>query len=123
MWSRQEVRESRMELVVEQVQQSGTTLRLEGHALLANHADPNKANRGFDVQLLGEVHYNSDTRAIDRFDVVAIGDHWGEGAFTRSARMGRMPLGIAMELASGKSPADRVPPQGAREIGEYLRER
>jgi hypothetical protein len=122
MWSRQDIRSSRMFLTVERRQESGMTLRLEGHAIMANQADVDKVNRGYDVQLVGQIHYNSAANKIDRFDVVAIGDHWGEGAYTRSARPGRTPLGIAMELASGKSPGDLVPPQGAREIGEYLQE-
>ena len=32
-------------------------------------------------------------RRIDRFDVVAVGDHWGEGPFTRGARPGRHAAG------------------------------
>jgi hypothetical protein len=123
MWSREEIRESQFSLTVDQAAQSGMSLRLEGHALMATHADVTLANRGYDVRLLGYVHYDAATKAIDRFDIVAIGDHWGEGPHTRTARPGRTPLGIAMELVSGKSPRDRVPPQGAREIGEYLPDR
>jgi hypothetical protein len=52
-------------------------------------------------------------------DIVALGDFWGGGTYTPGARKGRTPLGIAFELA-GRSPADRVPPQGMRDVFEYL---
>jgi hypothetical protein len=76
-----------------------------------------------DVRLLGHIGIDRATRMIDRFDVVAVGDHWGQGTFTGGARPGRQPLGIAFELAGGKSAADLVPPQAAREINEYLGQR
>jgi hypothetical protein len=120
MWSRAEVHKSRIVLIVQQVSPSGVTLRLEGEALLANDAEPARANRGFDVQLAGHVNYDSAAKSFTRFDVVATGDHWGEGPYTRAARPGRAPLGIAMELTPGIKASDRIPPQGAREISEYL---
>src|SRR5262249_189409 len=50
-------------------------------------------------------------KAIDRFDIVAVGDHWGQGPHTRRPRPGRQPLGGVFELASGKARADLGPPQ------------
>ena len=79
-----------------------------------------KADRGYEASLLGYVRYDATRKTIDRFDLVAVGDHWGEGAHTRGARPGRKPLGIAFELTRGDSPADRIAPQAAREIGDYL---
>jgi hypothetical protein len=87
--------------------------------LLATAADPERANRGFDVQLLGWIDYDRSKKAITRFDAVAVGDHWGEGRFTGGARPGRNPLGIAFELATGDDPGDRVPPQAARWLQGY----
>ena len=52
--------------------------------------------------------------------LVALGDHWGEGQYTRGARPGRQPLGVAFELTKGEAPADRVPPQGARMAQTYF---
>jgi hypothetical protein len=121
MWSREEVRSRAITLTVEESTPAGMRVRLEGSALMATHADSSQAERGYDVQLLGYIHYDVANKVIDRFDVVAAGDHWGEGNYTRGARPGRTPLGVAFELASGKSPADRVPPQAARDIGEYLK--
>jgi hypothetical protein len=120
-WQRQEVRSRKMTLTVEETTAVGVRLRLDGTALLSSQADPARADRGFDVRLLGFIHYDARKKAIERFDVVAVGEHWGQGRFTPGARPGRSPLGIALELARGDSPADRVPPQAAREIHEYLR--
>jgi len=88
--------------------------------LLATDALPAKAKRGYEVRLLGYLDYNPQKKAIRRFDIVALGDHWGEGIYTRGARPGRTPLGIAFELARGDTPADQVPPQGAREWQAYI---
>jgi hypothetical protein len=119
-WRRDEVRKQELTLTVEEAGADGVGLRLEGAALLATDADPARARRGFDVRLLGHLHYDVAKEAFERFDIVAVGDHWGEGAFTRNARPGRTPLGVAFELAKGTEPADKVPPQGARELREYL---
>jgi hypothetical protein len=120
MWRPDQVRSRDLTLTVEQADEDGFGLRLEGSALLASDADPDRAKRGFDMRLLGHLHYDGGKKVLDRFDVVAVGEHWGAGTYTPGARPGRTPLGIAFELAKGTSPADRVPPQAARELGEYL---
>ena len=97
--------------------------RIEGTVPLATDADAKKAKRGYDTALRGVLVYDIEKKAITRFDLVAVGEHWGEGTFTGKARPGRQPLGVAFELASGKSAADLVPPQGAREYEEYLGQR
>jgi hypothetical protein len=119
-WQRDEVRKHSLTWIVESTTAKEIRLRLEGSALLATSADARKAKRGFDVALRGHLLYDRTRKAITRFDLVAVGDHWGEGHFTRNARPGRKPLGIAFELSPNKSPGDRVPPQAAREIGLYL---
>jgi hypothetical protein len=83
-------------------------------------ADIKKADRGFDVRLLGYFEYDPMTKEVSRFDIVAIGDHWGETELTRGARKGRQPLGVAFELSKGGKPVDKVPPQAARDYGDYL---
>jgi hypothetical protein len=120
MWRRDEIRTRELSLTVAEATPAIVRLRLDGKALLATTATASRADRGFDVCLLGYLRYDRVKEAFDRFDVVAVGDHWGEGPFTRGARPGRMPLGIAFELTSGKSGADRVPPQGARELASYF---
>jgi hypothetical protein len=120
MWQREDIRAQQLGLTVEDATSGVVRLRLDGSVLLANTADVAKAGRGFAVHLLGHLAYNGARQALERFDVVAVGDHWGQGPFTRGARPGRQPLGIVFELASGTSAADLVPPQAAREIDAYL---
>jgi hypothetical protein len=120
MWRQEDIRKHDLSLIVDEVTDSRIVLRFEGSALLASNADVAKADRGFDVRILGHVGFDRTKKAIDRFDAVAVGEHWGEGTFTRGARPGRQPLGIAFELASGKSAADLVPPQAGREIDNYF---
>lgn len=120
MWRRDEIRSQQITLTVEEVSAGVVRLRLDGSALLANKTDASSAGRGFDVRLLGHMAYNRARQALERFDVVAVGDHWGEGPYTRGARPGRQPLGIVFELASSNSAADLVPPQAAREIDAYF---
>jgi hypothetical protein len=120
MWEREQVRSSKLTLTVEEAGKNTVRLRMDGLALLATDAKTSKAARGFDVRLLGYVEYDARAKKITRFDLVALGDHWGQGRYTGGARPGRQPLGIAFELARGKSAADQVPPQAARDIGGYL---
>jgi hypothetical protein len=119
-WGREDIRSQDLDLTVEDVTETKARLRLEGLVLLATNRNISQAGRGFEVRLLGYLDYDRRREAFDRIDVVALGEHWGEGTYTKGARSGRSPLGIAFELATGKSPADQVPPQGAREINEYL---
>src|SRR5262245_25452640 len=120
-WEKNQVRSLKMTLTVADVSDERLKLRLDGAALLATGADVKNAGRGFDVRLLGWVEVDRGKKAVTRFDAVAVGDHWGEGHFTRGARPGKAPLGIAFELAKGDDPGDRVPPQGARWLEGYYR--
>jgi hypothetical protein len=115
-WQPAQVRKHRLTWTVEQATSTDLRLYLEGSALLSN----DKGNRGFDVQLFGRLHYDREKKAIDRLDIVAVGDHWGEGEYTPGARPGRKPLGIFLEWARGDRPGDRVPPQSARDWEEYM---
>ena len=118
-WTRDEVRSQSLTLTVASAASARIKLKLEGTALLASSADPTQAKRGFDAKLLGYLNFDRTKGKFDRFDIVALGDHWGESSLTRNARPGRTPLGVAIELA-GDKPADRVPPQFAREVGAYF---
>lgn len=118
-WNRDQIRAAKINLVIDEVNDSGLTMRLEGACLMSAAADPTKATVGFDVALRGTIHYDAAKKLIDRFDVVALGQHWGSGPYTGIARPGRTPLGIVFELA-GNSPADRVPPQGSRWLPGYM---
>lgn len=119
MWRNEDVRKYEMTLTVESVSETEIVLRLDGSALLASSADASKAARGYEVRLLGKLRYERTKKAFTAFDVVAVGEHWGEGPFTRGARPGRTPLGVAFELVPTKAD-DLVPPQAARDLGGYL---
>jgi hypothetical protein len=117
-WGRAQVQSGKLTATVEKVDGDNVELKLEGRYLLATKLE-GRGDRGFDVHLLGYVRGNRAAQKLERFDVVALGDHWGEGPFTRGARPGRTPLGVVFELSDGTSPADRVPPQAAREWTKY----
>jgi hypothetical protein len=120
MWRREDIRASDLTLTVEQVNAGGMLLRLDGRALLMTDPDETRAERGYDARLSGWLQYDAARQAFVRFDIVAVGEHWGEGRYTRGARAGRAPLAVAFELATGERPADRVPPQAARDAGGYF---
>jgi len=117
MWRREDIRAQDLSLIVEEATPASVRLRLDGSALLATGSDADKADRGFDVRLLGFIGYDRARQAIDRFDVVAVGEHWGRG---RRAQAGKAPLGVAFELANRKSTGDLVPPQAARQLNAYF---
>ena len=79
-----------------------------------------KSRRGFDVALFGELTYSNERQAFTQFNLVALGNHWGQGTYTGRARPGKTPLGVAFELADPTNPRDRIPPQGARGVPGYL---
>jgi hypothetical protein len=120
MWKPHEVRRCDLTLTVTEATAERIELTLMGPVLLSSGADPATADRGFDLAVLGYLRFDRSKKIFDRFDIVAVGNHWGNGANTRDARPGRMPLGVCIELARGDSPADKVPPQAAREF-TYLK--
>lgn len=121
MWKTEEVRKAELTLTVEAADANSVRLKLSGSVLIATASDPTAADRGFDAKLLGTLVFNRTKGAFEKFDVVVLGEHWGEGTYTRGARPGRSPLGVAFELSKGDSQSDRVPPQAARDVGEYFR--
>jgi hypothetical protein len=120
LWGPGEIRSLAMTLTVAEMTTEQFRLRLDGSALLSTEVDVATAERGFDVRLLGHLTYDRKADRFTRFDIVAVGDHWGEGLYTAGARPGHTPLGIAFELSRGDAPADRVPPQAARLRLDYL---
>ena len=120
-WTSQQIRSQNLTVHVVQSSPDELRLRLQGSALLATDADLEMSRRGYDAALLGNLNFDKKQQAFTRFDIVALGDAWGEGTYTRRARPGKTPLGIAFELADPANPRDRVPPQGARTVAGYLR--
>lgn len=99
MWRADEIRTLEMSL------RDG---QLEGRVALSTR----DGNRGYEATLQGRVEVK-EGRVVG-FDLVSLGQFWGEGPFTRNAPPGRFPLGISFTLADGSDIADRVPPQGSR---------
>lgn len=118
LWGRGDIRAKRFTLKVVSSAPEGVTLRLEGEAVMASDADVAKAERGFDVRLLGELRYVPTKGTFDKFDVLAVGSHWGETPHAGKARPGKSLLGVSFEIAPDR-PSDKVPPQGVRNRDAY----
>jgi hypothetical protein len=95
-------------------------VKLDGDALSGEaHLGTGRGDRGFEAELKGHIAVKDG--AVCRFDIVVLGDFWGEGRFTRNAPQGRFPLAISFTLADGTDVADRIPPQGSRgRVSGYL---
>ncbi|HWB05171.1 MAG TPA: hypothetical protein VG796_19220 [Verrucomicrobiales bacterium] len=119
------VRNSTMTLTVTESDAKGVTLRLDGYGHMgqpfAEH-DRNKSNsRGCEIRLLGKIHYNANTRRIDRFDIAGTGQAWGNKMeyVRREVRLDEYPwtYGTACELVTGTSAIDRIPPYNLLHYG------
>jgi hypothetical protein len=99
MWKQEEIRQLDMTLV-------------DGRLNGAAHLETGRGDRGYEAELKGFVDIKED--AVVRFDMVALGEFWGEGPYTRGAPPGKFPLAISFTLADGSDVADRIPPQGSR---------
>ncbi|MFT5527653.1 MAG: hypothetical protein ACI9HK_005637, partial [Pirellulaceae bacterium] len=117
---RPEVRAGQLWLVVDAVAADVVRLRLEGFAKLGQTptsavVEGNIASLdqwGYDPHVLGFLEYDPLQRVITRFDIVALGEHFGRLGLGKRApsRFGLQPLGISFQLVKGDKPADRVPP-------------
>jgi hypothetical protein len=119
LWKRNELHECRMVMVVDAVDGDLFRIRLEGHTVLATDAMLSEAKRGYECKIHGECVFNAKTKQWVKFDVAAVGDHWGRSTYTPGNRPGRMPLGITFEIADTTRPGNRIPPQAAREWRTY----
>lgn len=114
-----EVRAAALTLTVTEASADKVRLRLDGFARLGKEVPALvKAGRracldqwGYEPLLLGFLEYDRRKQALTRFDVVALGDHFGRlGICDSASRPGVQPLGIAFELVTTDAPAERVPP-------------
>ncbi len=74
---------------------------------------------GGEVRLEGHLIDAKRKKAFSRFDLLAWGEGWGHGTYTRRPPEGRFPLVIAFSLG-GKTAAERIPPQGSRLAADYF---
>lgn len=107
MWGESEIK--RLDLTLKDGKLSGTV-----------HLETKAGDRGYRADLLGVVEAKDGK--VTRFDLLAKGEFWGEGSFTRGAPKGKFPLAIAFRLEDGTGEAARVPPQAARGgVSGYLK--
>ena len=107
MWKREDVR--KLDIKLDDGQLNGVV-----------HLETGRGDRGYQAKLKGFVDVKDG--AVIRFDLVVLGEFWGEGRFTRGAPQGKFPLAISFTLADGTNVADRIPPQGSRGwLRGYLR--
>lgn len=128
--NRQEVRAGELTLTVEEVLPQAVRLRLEGFgkfgevppAAVAEGKIASLDRWGYEPHVLGYLEYDPQDRVFTRFDIVALGDHFGRLGNGRRAptRIGLQPLGIAFELIKGDQPADRVPPGRPSDSRSYF---
>lgn len=84
------------------------------------HLETRSGERGYQADILGYVETKDGK--VTRFDLLARGDFWGHGTYTRGAPKGRFPVAVAFSLADGEGGAYKVPPQGARgNVNGYLK--
>lgn len=122
--SKRDVKTAQMQLTVSQVTEKRLVLRLTGQVHTGTAFDADKATSpngplgfGFESPLHGIIEFDREKKAISRFDVIAPGSLWGRwgdanGKSLFAERPGRTPFAFALELASGQSPTDRIPPGG-----------
>jgi hypothetical protein len=117
LWRRDEVKLAAMRLAVESIGKGGeVALDLTGEVRLESKG----GDRAYDARLRGRLVFDPEKRAFTAFDVVARGDCRGEGTYTKGAPEGTFALAVAIRLGDGRVD-DGVPPQGARDLGGYLR--
>ncbi len=118
-WKADDARKNDWTLTVTKVTDVGVELRLDGEVLLATKPDPTDADRGYTAKARGHLRWVPKANTFDRFDVAVVGDHWGEGTFTKGSRPGKSLLGFAFTLADPTKPGDTIPPQAIRDEGPY----
>lgn len=76
------------------------------------HLETDDGSRGYKAYFRGSLKIVGDV--ITAFELVALGDFFGEGRYTKNAPEGKFPLAVAFQMADGTDVADAVAPQGAR---------
>lgn len=114
LWGKNDVKTFEMKLEAESTQKGVVTYKVRGSFRLE------RGSMGFEGTLGGAIAFDTNRQELVRFDLVAVGDHWGESTYCKGARTGKAPVGVAFVLADGKQEADKVPPQAARDLGTYF---
>jgi hypothetical protein len=119
-----DVRAARLTLTVEEVAKQRLRMRLSGVVKTGTPFDAAKAvtpngplGFGFETPVHGILEYDRHKGVLTRFDVIAPGEVWGRWGDANNKslfveRPGSTPFGFALELATGASPTNRIPPGG-----------
>jgi hypothetical protein len=83
------------------------------------HLETRDGRRGYRADLLGFIAVKEGK--LTRFDLVARGTFWGQGAYTPGAPKGEFPLAVAFTLADPGDPLSKVVPDAVRGYPDYLR--
>jgi hypothetical protein len=83
------------------------------------HLETKDGTRGYEADLLGFLEAKDGK--ITRFDIVANGQFWGHGTYTRGAPKGRFPLAISFTLGDVSDPLYNLVPDAVRCYADYLR--
>jgi hypothetical protein len=118
-WKASEVRHAEFTLTVTGVSVDELELRLDGTVLLSTTENPNKAERGYEASVRGELKYDRNKTTWSQCDVAVLGMHWGEHTHTGEARPGKSLLGIWFTLADTTKPSQTIWPQALRDESTY----
>jgi hypothetical protein len=127
--SKRSIKQARLRLIVKEVTPQQIRMELDGFIHWGSEYDASKAitpngplAQGFATPLHGRLEFDRKTKTFKRFDIVAPGHVWGRwgdanGKSMYVERPRRSPFGFALQLATGNSPTDRIPPGGN---GRYI---
>jgi hypothetical protein len=128
------IRAKEVTLTVEEASPDRVRLILDGFVHLGHAYDAKAAAQippksrecmGYEARLRGVLDYDTRKQAITRFDILVLGDLYGDKDPNRwLVRPGRNPLGFAFELVPGDNAIDRLPPRGyltKADLARYLK--
>ncbi len=129
--SKRSVKAAKLSLVVDEVSPQRIRYKATGFVHWGSDYDESQATtpngplaQGFASSLYGRLTYDREQQVFVQFDLVVPGQVWGRwgdanGSSMYVERPGRSPFGFALELATGNSPTNRLPPGGN---GRYVAE-
>jgi hypothetical protein len=113
LWSRESI--SNYKITLRTPKEKPQRRLIEGRFLIEDGGE-----RGFEAKILGWIDIDPKADALSDVKLMVLGDHWGSGNYTRGARPGKTPLGIAISLADVKNDsAATIPPQGSGWLDGY----
>ncbi|MCZ2343575.1 MAG: hypothetical protein LC104_17540 [Bacteroidales bacterium] len=121
---KQAIKQAELALIVADVSSDRLRLTLEGRIHWGSDFDAAQATSpngplelGFATPLYGKLEFDRRRQQCLRCEIVAPGEVWGRWGDANNNSMGierpgRSPIGFALELATGDSPTNRLPPAG-----------